>query len=317
MRIVYLGTGDFAVPPLRALLAAGMPVERAVSQPDRPAGRGRTIQPTPVHAAADELGLPHVQAEDINAWPPAEIVGTAELGVVAAFGQKLGPALLQAFSRGCVNIHGSLLPKYRGAAPYQWALLNGDDVTGVTAFQLDEKWDAGAILGKRALTIGAEETAEELHDRLAVLGAELIVAVVQGLAAGTLVGQPQDAAAATRAPKLRKQDGTVDWTQPAAAVVRRIHGLWPWPAVACTFHAQTGKSERVLLGRARLADANALPTDTTPPGTFHANRTVQTGCGTVILLEVKPAGGRLMPFDAFANGRQIKPGDRLEPVQFT
>lgn len=311
MRLVFLGTGDFGVPTLRVLVQAGHEVVRAISQPDRPAGRGRTVRPTPIHAVAAELGLPHVQAEDINVLRATELVGDAELGIVAAFGQKIGADLLRALPRGCVNIHGSLLPKYRGAAPYQRAIIDGESETGVTVFQLDERWDAGAVWGRRSTPIGATETADELHDRLALLGAELIVATLPDIASGARQPEPQDPALATRAPKLAKTDGYVDWTQPAQRIVRRIHGLWSWPAAACTFVARSGKCERLLLVRAAVADATTTPATPYTLGDFLPDRTVQTGAGRVRLLEVQPAGKKRMPFDAFANGRQIAPPDRL------
>lgn len=314
MRMVFLGTGDFGVPALRALRGRGHDVAAVISQPDRPAGRGRGVRPTPIHALADELHLRHIQTEDVNALDLADVLDGAALGVVAAFGQKIGPRLLAALPRGCINIHGSLLPKYRGAAPYQRAILNGDEVTGVTVFQLDERWDAGAILGQRSTPIDDGETADELHDRLALLGAELIIAVVADVEADRVRPMPQEVSQATRAPKLSKADGTVDWAQPARSVVRRIHGLWSWPAAACMFVSRTGKQERVLLARAAVADEAAAPTDATPPGAVCADRAVQTGRGRVRLLEVRPASGKLMPFDAFANGRRIAPPDRFLPV---
>ena len=314
MRVVYLGTGDFGVPALRALRSAGHEIATAVSQPDRPAGRGRSVRPTPIHAAADELGLRHVQAEDINALDLNDMFARAQIGVVAAFGQKIGKPILDALPYGCVNIHGSLLPQYRGAAPFQRAILDGARTTGVTVFQLNERWDAGAILGQRATDISDAETAEELHDRLAQLGAELIVATLAAIEAGTATPVEQDATQSTRAPKLSKADGTVDWSQPARLVVRRIHGLWSWPAAACTFVSRNGKHERVLLARAEVADTAELPGGDCPPGAFCPDRTIQAGTGRVRLLEVRPAGGKLMSFEAFANGRDVAVGDLLQAV---
>lgn len=315
MRIVFLGTGEFGVPALRALHQAGHEISAAVSQPDRPAGRGREVRPTPIRAAAEELSLRHIQTEDVNAPELAGVFADAEIGVVAAFGQKIGREVFDALPRGCVNIHGSLLPKYRGAAPIQWAIIDGEQTTGVTVFQLNERWDAGAILARRATQIGETETAEELHDRLAELGAALIVDTLADIEAGRAEPRQQDAAQATWAPKLTKADGTVDWSQPARRIVRRINGLWSWPAAACTFASRSGKRERVLLARAEVADATTPSNDTTPPGAFFADGTVQAGEGRVRLLEVRPAGSKLMSFEAFANGRRIAPPDRLLPVE--
>jgi methionyl-tRNA formyltransferase len=310
MRIVFFGTGPFAVPALRALHAAGHEIVVVVSQPDRPAGRGRVIVPTPVHAAAGALGLPHAQAADVATLPPG-LLDRAELGVVADFGQKLGPALLAALPRGCINVHGSLLPRYRGAAPYQWAILNGEPRTGVTVFQLDPRWDAGAIWSQREIEIGPTQTADELRDRLADVGAALLVETIPQIQSGQIQPRPQDPAQASRAPKLTKADAALDWSQPAVRIVRRIHGLWSWPAAACTFASRAGRRERLQLARARVADARAVPTLELPPGAFAPDLTVQSGGGRVELLEVKPAGGRLMPFAAFAHGRHVAPPDRL------
>lgn len=312
MRIAFLGTGDFAVPALRRLHTAGHALVVVISQPDRAAGRGRAVQPTPVRAAALELGLRHVPTADINGLPPADLLSGADIGVVAAFGQKLGPALLGAVPRGFVNIHGSLLPKYRGAAPYQWAILSGETVTGVTIFQLNERWDAGSVWASRETPIDPRETADELHDRLALLGAAAIVDVLPAIAAGRLEPRTQDAQQATRAPKLRKSDGYVDWSATAAEVVRRIHGLWSWPAVACAYVGRDQRRERLLLARAEIADGVTPVSQQWRPGAFHLDRTIQAGIGRVRLLEVKPAGKSLMPFAAFANGRAIAPPDRLD-----
>ncbi|MEW6251123.1 MAG: methionyl-tRNA formyltransferase [Planctomycetota bacterium] len=315
MRIVFLGTGDFGAPALAALLKARHQVSAAISQPDRPAGRGREIRPTPIHAAADALGLRHIQAEDVNAEELGPVWGEAEIGVVAAFGQKIGPAILRRLPRGCINLHGSLLPKYRGAAPIQRAIISGDETSGVTVFQLDERWDTGAIWATRATCIGESETADELHDRLAGLAADLLIDTLAGITAGTLQPQPQDPAQATRAPKLTKAEGVVDWTQPARLVARRINGLWSWPAAAALFRSRSGKQERVLLARAAPADPDAPPTADLPPGAVATDLAVQTGAGRVRILEVKPAGGKRMPFEAFANGRRIAPPDVFLPVE--
>ncbi len=312
--MLFLGTGDFGVPALHALRAAGHEIVAAVSQPDRPAGRSRQVQPTPIHAAAAAAGLPHIQAEDVNTQMPGAVLRAAEIGVVVAFGQKLGPGLLASVPRGFVNIHGSLLPRFRGAAPYQWAILSGESVTGVTTFQLDQRWDNGPIWGRRETPIGESETADELHDRLALLGAELIVETLASIARGDAQPQPQLATLASRAPKLSKADSRLDWTLPAAIVCRRIHGLWSWPAAATVLAGKGGRRERVALARARVASALAPPASIPPPGSVLADRTIQTGSGSVELLEVKPEGGRLMSFAEYANGRRLAAGDRFEAL---
>lgn len=312
MRLALLGTGDFGVLAARALRDAGHEICCAISQPDRPAGRGRRVQPTPIHAIAEELGIPHHQVDDLNAQQPAALAPGVELGVVVAFGQKIGPAWLTAPRHGMINIHASLLPRHRGAAPFQWAILNGDATTGVTVFQLNERWDAGAILGRRETEIGELETADQLHDRLAVVGAELIVDVVGRIAAGTVEPMPQDASQATRAPKLRKQDAAIDFDAPAFRVQRRIHGLWSWPA-ATVLLAETDGAEpvRVQLARAAVVDSDTRASEECPAGMLRDDLSVQCASGALRLLEVKPAGKRLMAFDEFARGRRLALGARL------
>lgn len=317
MRVAFLGTGEFAVPALRALHAAGHTLTVVISQPDRPTGRGLSVRPTPVHATADALGLPHVQTADVNATDAGALLGGAELGFVAAFGQKIGAGVLPSPRCGCVNLHGSLLPRYRGAAPYQWAIINGDAETGVTIFQIDERWDAGPIWSRRATPIGELETADELHDRLALIGAELAVETVAALARGDLTPQPQDATQASRAPKLSKADSAIDWTTDAQRLACRIRGLWSWPAASCTCRTAAGRAERLQIARAAVADADVSPDAQAVPGTFRADLSVQTGRGTLRLIDVKPSGGVLMSFDAFARGRRIAAGDRLTALETT
>lgn len=312
MKLAFLGTGEFGEPALRGLVDAGHEVVAVISQPDRPSGRGRTVKPTPIHAAADALNLPHVQTADVNTEDFAATLRDAELGFVVAFGQKIGPELLKFLPRGCVNLHASLLPKFRGAAPVNWAILAGERETGVTIFQLDEKWDAGPVWARAATPIGPTETASELHDRLALLGAELTTQTVAGLAAGTLSPQVQDASQSTRAPKLSKEQGRIDFERPAEELVRTINGLWSWPTAFCQFVSRRGKVERVQLARAALVEDAAPPKNGQRPGDVLTDQTVQAGRGRLRLLEVQPAGGRVMSFDDFARGRDVASPDRFE-----
>lgn len=314
MRIAFFGTGEFGLPAFRALREAGHQIAVAISQPDRAAGRGLCIRPTAIHALADELGVPHVQTADVNGPEVRERLAGVEIGVVAAFGQKLGAALLTALPRGCVNLHGSLLPRYRGAAPHQWAIINGETVTGVTVFQLEERWDSGPIWAQQATPIGERETADELHDRLARLGAELLVEVLETIASGRAWPRPQDTSQATRAPRLTRADAQLDWSQPAQVVVRRIHGLWSWPGATVRLVSAGGRDERVQLARAQVIDGSALPSGQVVPGAFLDDLSLQTGRGRLRLVEVQPAGGRLMRFEDYARGRRITRGDRLVPL---
>lgn len=312
MRIAFLGTGEFGAPALHALIAAGHEITTCVSQPDRPAGRGRKLVPSHIHAVADTLGLPHLQAIDVNAMPPEKVLAGAELAFVAAFGQKISPALLSAAPRGFVNLHASLLPKFRGAAPFQWAILSGERDTGVTIFQLDADWDAGPLLGQAATTIGELETADELHDRLAQLGSRLTLDVIARIAADHAAPLPQNPADASRAPKLRKHDGWIDWTQGAFMVQRRIHGLWSWPAATCSLLLPGREPLQVQLARAaRVADTYL----TARIGELQPDGVVRCGDGAIQVLEIKPAGGRCMPFHDFANGRQFQAPAKLVSSQ--
>lgn len=311
MKLAFFGTGEFAVPALIALKSAGHDVVSVISQPDRPAGRGRKIVPTPIHSAAQSLALPHVQIEDVNRVSPQSLLCGAELGVVAAFGQKIGAELLAAAPGGLINIHGSLLPKYRGAAPYQWAIIRGDRVTGVTIFQLNDQWDAGPIWSRAETPIDELETADELHDRLAVIGANLLVETLERHRRGELSPLSQDVTQASRAPKLKREDSRLDWGAPARQIVRRIHGLWSWPTATSLL---SSRRERVQFARARLEDEQTLPTADCPVGTILSDGVVQTGAGRIRLLEVRPSGGKVMSWTAFANGRRISPPDRWLPV---
>lgn len=310
MKIAFLGTGDFACPSLTALREAGHDVSVAISQPDRRAGRGLRVRQTAVHALADALGVPHLQTQDVNALP-LDTLADVESAVVIAFGQKIGPALLRVPQRGFINLHGSLLPSYRGAAPFQWAVINGDRTSGVTVFQLDEHWDSGSIWGRREIEIGETETAAELHDRLATCGAALLVETLSAVERGELEPVPQNAAQATRARKLTRADRVIDFSQEARSVARRINGLWSWPAATCTLEIPSRPCEQIQLARARVQDASAEPNDRFTPGAFRDDLSVQTGRGAIELLEVKPAGGRLIDFAAFRNGRDLRPPAQL------
>lgn len=313
MKLAFLGTGEFGVGALNALRDAGHEIVCAISQPDRPAGRGKKLQPTFIRTAAESRGIPHLQAEDVNTPEFAAAIERAELAVVVAFGQKIAPSLLAATPHGFINIHASLLPRYRGAAPFQWAVLNGDTETGVTVFKLNEKWDAGAIYATRTHPVREDQTAAELHDELAEVGATLIVDVVARIADGSIAPQPQVHREATRAPKLSRALSVINWNQPARTVARWINGLWSWPTAAAMF-AKADNRERVQLARAIPApDAEpALPN--AAPGTIVGHDLVQAAPGVVRILEIRPAGSKLMQFDAFARGRNVAPGDRFLPL---
>lgn len=314
MRIAFFGSGEFGIPTYRSLKGDGHEIVLVVSQPPRPAGRGREVQPTPLAAHAMGDGARVLTPADVNA---PEVLAAlrearADLAYVVAFGQKVGAAVRESFPVGIVNLHGSLLPAYRGAAPVQWAVIRGEPRTGVTVFRLVEEMDAGPILAQRETAIGEDETADELHDRLARIGCDCVRAALERLARRPDdAGDPQDASRATRARKLTKADGVVDFARPAEVVARRVNGLWSWPGAGCRFRSADGtRDEAVVLARARF-DPAGRHAGAAIPGTIGETLTVATGRGAIELLEIKPAGGRVMDWQSFVNGRHVRPGDRF------
>ncbi len=310
MRIVFLGSGSFATPCLEALLDAGHDVAALVTQPDREKGRGQALAPPPTKPVAERRGLPVLQPRRVREPEAQEALRrlAPELQVVVAFGQILPRSVIDIAPRGTVNVHASLLPRLRGAAPIQWAIANGETETGVTTMLIDEGLDTGPTLLSRATPIGPEETAAELEPRLARLGAELLLETVRGLEEGTILPVPQDHGRATLAPLLKKEDGRVDWSLPAARVASRARGFHPWPG-AFTFH--DGRLVKVL--RVREAPGAGAGVE---PGTVKAvtgdGVTVACGDGTAVrLVEVQPESRRAMPAAAWAAGARLRPGARL------
>src|SRR5579864_7451284 len=236
MRLVFLGTPAFAVPTLEAL-AARHDVVSVVTQPDRPKGRGQELSASPVKQTAQRLGLPVYQPERIRRpEAQAHIVSLSpEIMVVVGYGQIIPQSVIDIAPRGIVNVHASLLPKYRGAAPIQWAIVNGETHTGVTTMQINAGLDTGDILLARETEIGPEETAVELGERLSVMGAELLIETLDGLSHNVIRPRKQDDSLSSLAPILKKEDGEIDWKQPAAAIHNRVRGLVPWPGAQTRF----------------------------------------------------------------------------------
>jgi len=313
MRIVFLGSGAFAIPSLQALADAGHEIVAVVTQPDREKGRGRSVQPPPVKPAAQALGLRVLQPPRIRAPAAREELRALapELQVVVAYGQILPRSVIDLAPRGTINVHSSLLPRYRGAAPIHWAIVNGETETGVTTMLIDEGLDTGPILLSRPTPIGAEETTPELEARLARLGGVLLVETIEGLASGTVSPAPQDHAAATQAPMLRKEDGRIDWSAPAEVIWRRVRGLAPWPGTVTAFAGRDVKILRAALvtGRPRAGGGAGAP------GTVIAiDDGIVVACGSQTLLrviEAQPANRRAMPAAAFAAGARLTPGARF------
>jgi methionyl-tRNA formyltransferase len=315
MRIVFAGTPEVSVPTLEACLDAGHDVVLVVTQPDRPSGRGRHILPSPVKAFAVERGLPVLQPTGINAPETLALVRRLQPDaiVVSAFGQKLSPALLATPRRGCFNVHASLLPRFRGPAPINWAIVTGEEETGVTIIRMVERMDAGDILARQAVRIDDDWTAGDLAEVLGRMGAKRMVRVLSELEAGTAHPLPQDPSNVSRAPMLKKSDGLIPWTKSARQVHNHVRGMTPWPG-AFTFLPRVGAPHplRITVLRAVVeppADASA------GPGAVVAlvRRGIAVACGEGVLLlaEVKPAGGHAMPADDFARGHRITPGLRF------
>ena len=295
-----MGSPAFAVPTLRALHAAGHQVAAVYSQPPRPAGRGRALTPCPVHEAAQALGLP-VRTPARLRNDMAEHAAFAALGlhaaVVAAYGLILPPAMLAAPRRGCLNVHASLLPRWRGAAPIQAAVLAGDQETGITVMQMDAGLDTGAMLLRGRVPIGPRATAADLHDALAALGADLILQALQDPPAPV----PQPAEGATYAPKLTRDSGRLDWARPAALLDRQVRAFNPWPGAWAALGTETLK---VL--RAEPAEGAG------PPGTaLDGGLLVACGEGALRLLRVQRPGRAPMEADALLRGFPVPPGTQL------
>ena len=300
MKLAFMGTPDFAVPALEAILDAGHEVVCVYTQPPRPAGRGYGVKKSPVHLLAESRGIP-VRTPASLRKSPEEQAAFAALGldaaVVAAYGLILPPAVLSAPRFGCINIHGSLLPRWRGAAPLQRAMLAGDPETGITIMQMDEGLDTGGMLMREATPITSSTTAPELHDRLAGIGANLIVRVLARL---PMAAMPQPAEGATYAAKLEKEDGRLDFSKDAETLLRQVNALNPWPGTWFTEHGETIKVLR----------AEAIEAEHEAPGTLLDDRfTIACGRGAIRLLLVQRAGKAATDGAAFLRGFPLAPGD--------
>ena len=314
LRVAFFGSPDFALPSLDAL-ARRHDVVLVVAQPDKPAGRGLALRVPPVAARARELGLELEQPRSVRSARFLERLASAapDVGVTAAYGRILPPALLDVPQHGILNVHASLLPKYRGAAPVQWALINGEQETGITVMQTEEGLDTGPVRLQRRTDIAAGEGAASLMPRLARLGAETLIEALDLLAAGTLPSTPQDDAAATLAPLLTSQDGRVRWGDAANAVLARARGVAMWPG---SWFEHDGTRVKAL-GLEELpvaADDDDAP-HSAAPGTVMAvtptGLSVATGGGALLLTRVKPAGAKAMDAREWSRGRGARVGDRL------
>lgn len=296
IHIVFMGSPDFSVPVLRAL-AANYPIVGVVTQPDRPAGRGMTLTPPPVKVVANELGIPYIQPQKLREpeafqqlkdWNP-------DLIVVAAFGQILRPELLELPRYGCINVHASLLPRHRGAAPIQAAILAGDAETGITIMKMDAGLDTGPLLSRRAIPIGPEDTGGSMFEKLAQLGSELLLETIPDYISGKIMPQPQPETGSTYAPMLKKEDGLLDFTRPAAELERKIRAFHPWPGAFLLLDGAPFK----------IHHAHVVATRGTEPGkrvVVAALPAVETTDGLIVFDELQPAGKKPMPGKAFLAG---------------
>jgi methionyl-tRNA formyltransferase len=309
MKLVFCGTPQFAVPSLQKLVEAGHQVSLVVTQPDRPQGRGMEMAASPVKQTAQKLGLAVVQPEKIRKNEEfqkrlSEIV--PEAIIVVGYGRIIPPWMLQLPPLGNINVHGSLLPKYRGAAPIQWAIAGGETVTGVTTMRLDEGLDTGDILLQRELKIEDEDTALTIAPRLAMIGAELLVETLEGLRRGTIAAMPQDHSRATLAPILKREDGLVDFRRTAAEIYNRLRGFQPWPGAYTSFR---GKNLKIIAARP-LPDRLEIP-----EGQLRVSGgKLLAGCGqgtALELIQLQPEGKKAITAREFISGYRPTEAERL------
>ena len=310
MKVIFMGTPEFSVGTLEALIEAGHEVALAVTQPDKPKGRGGKMQYTPVKEAALKHGIPVFQPKKVREPECVEELKqyNADIIVVIAFGQILPKEILEMTPFGCINVHASLLPKYRGAAPIQWAVIDGEEVSGVTTMQMDEGLDTGDMLLKTEIRLDEKETGGSLHDKLAAAGAELCVRTLKGLEEKTVVPKPQGESPTAYARMLDKKLGNIDWSRDAESIERLVRGLNPWPSAYTNWD---GKVMKIWEARAekRAAEAGGVPG--TVISVEKDGFCVETGDGVLKVLALQIPGKKRMEADAFLRGYEIAPGTVL------
>jgi len=315
MKIVYLGSGEFGIESLNSLLRSQNSLELVVTQPPHRAGRGRKSRPTAVARWAAEHSVAFIEPENVNLPEVTEQISSfkADLVVVAAFGQRIGNEIIAMPPKGIINAHASLVPKYRGAAPVNWAIINGDSETGVSIITVVEKIDAGDILAQVRTEIDEDETAGQLHDRLGILAGALLLEIIDSIAGGTATYTKQDDSQATLAPKLKKFDGFLDFSDSAENLRNRIRGLWPWPGASAVYTSKKmGKQQHVTIAMAQVIERDN-PSNLAV-GTLDENLDVICGENALRITRIKPAGSSVMDFKSFVNGRQSSSGDVLTQI---
>lgn len=307
-KIIFLGTPQFAVPTLRTLIHEGYDVLSVVTQPDRPKGRGRKLAPSPVKILAEERNIPILQPERLDdSFLKLFLTLKPELLVVVAFGQIIPGKVLSSAKWGGINIHASLLPKYRGSAPIQWAVINNERETGLTTMFMDEGLDTGPILMQQEVDILETETAGQLHDRLSSLAPGLLIKTLQGLATGTVEGKKQDESLATYAPKLTKEQGLISWSWPAERLCGLIRGLDPWPGAFTYYNGKMLKLFGCLLGN----EGQTVSVPGRIRGLVEKGLDIETGEGSIIVSEIQSTGKRRLPAKEFLSGSQLSSGSIL------
>jgi len=305
LKIIFMGTPDFAVPALTALSTNNYNVVLVVTQPDRPKGRGRRLAPPPVKETALKSGYDIIQPVSIKTREFADTIRkyNPDLFIVVAYGKIIPREILEIPKTGALNIHASLLPKYRGAAPIQWAVINNEEETGVTVMMIDEGLDTGDILFSSKMKIEPWDTSATLHDRLASLGADLIIKTLENIETSILNRVPQDNAKATYAPLLKKSDGHIDWKKSAEMIEAFIRGMTPWPG-AFTFH----ESKRIKIYRAEPIQSDAEEVPGTVLKSFPDELRIATGNGVLLIQEIQGTSGKRLLIKDFIRGYKIKPG---------
>jgi methionyl-tRNA formyltransferase len=327
-----MGSATFALPSLNRLFEHGHDITGVITQPDKPSGRGQTVQPPPVKKRALELHLPVYQPASLKTDESRSLIDAlaAELIVVVAYGKILPPRLLHSARYGCINVHGSLLPKYRGAAPVHWAIANGEATTGVCTMLLDEGLDTGPVYLCEQTDIGPEETVSELYDRLAESGAGVLLDTVDGVVNGTLKPKPQDDSKATLAPILKKEDGFIDWRLPAIQIHNRVRAFNPWPGTVAKFRdvkckilkaSPSGRGRYEVPGEGRKDDQALRPSPYPLPegegSIVLSKQGLQVVCGEGTLLEIlliQPENRKAVSGVDFANGARIQPDEKFESL---